>query len=221
MGSEDLFHKRKAKISANLERRKAKRATYQKVLIVCEGEKTEPNYFKELVSYYELNTANVEIDGSCGSSPKNVFIKALELYSIEENRGDPFDRVYCVFDKDTHSTYNETVTAINNHKPRDIFFHVTSVPCFEFWLILHFNPTTKPYEPAGKNSAADLVIRDLKQYIPEYEKGDAGIFKQLHPQIEFAKANAIRVNRQVEQSDTDNPSTHINDLIHYLQNLKS
>ena len=43
MGSEDLFYKRKAKISADLERRKAKRARYQKVLIVCEGEKTEPN----------------------------------------------------------------------------------------------------------------------------------------------------------------------------------
>ncbi|EPJ43909.1 MAG: csm2 protein [Osedax symbiont Rs1] len=221
MGSENLFHKRKAKISTDLERRKAKRATYQKVLIVCEGEKTEPNYFKELVAYYQLNTANVEIDGSCGSSPKNVLIKALELYSIEENRGDPFDRVYCVFDKDTHSTFGDTVTTINNHKPRDIFFHASSVPCFEFWLILHFNPTTKPYEPTGKNSAADLVIRDLKQYIPGYKKGDAGIFKQLHPQTEFAKANAIRVNRQAKQSNTDNPSTHIIDLIHYLQNLKS
>ena len=65
------------------------------------------------------------------------------------------------------------------------------------------------------------MIRDLKQYIPEYEKGDAGIFKQLHPQIEFAKASAVRVNVQAEQNDTDNPSTQIGDLIDYLQNLKS
>ena len=45
MGSEDLFHKRKAKSAEQLERRKAKRSPYEKVLIVCEGEKTEPNYF--------------------------------------------------------------------------------------------------------------------------------------------------------------------------------
>ena len=45
MGSEDLFHKRKAKAADSLKRRKAKRSSYDKVLIVCEGEKTEPNYF--------------------------------------------------------------------------------------------------------------------------------------------------------------------------------
>ncbi len=136
MGSEDLFHKRKAKASAELGRRKAKRESYEKVLIVCEGEKTEPNYFRELVAYYELNTANVEIDGKCGSSPKNVYKRALELYTTEENRGDPFDRVYCVFDKDTHSTYQETLTAISSQSPKRGFFHVTSVPCFEYWLFL-------------------------------------------------------------------------------------
>ena len=34
MGSQDLFHKRKAKLANNLERKKAKRDSYDKVLIV-------------------------------------------------------------------------------------------------------------------------------------------------------------------------------------------
>ena len=59
MGTVNLFHKRKAKAADGLERRKAKRESYDKVLIVCEGEKTEPNYFNELINFYKLNTANV------------------------------------------------------------------------------------------------------------------------------------------------------------------
>jgi hypothetical protein len=43
MGSEDLFHKRKARSANKLARKKANRASYDRILIVCEGEKTEPH----------------------------------------------------------------------------------------------------------------------------------------------------------------------------------
>ncbi|MBE8232515.1 MAG: hypothetical protein HAW67_02180 [Endozoicomonadaceae bacterium] len=36
MGSEDLFHKRKARSANKLARKKAKRASYDRVLIVCD-----------------------------------------------------------------------------------------------------------------------------------------------------------------------------------------
>ena len=48
MGSDDLFHKRKARTAELHRRRVARRAPYDRVLIVCEGAKTEPNYFKWL-----------------------------------------------------------------------------------------------------------------------------------------------------------------------------
>lgn len=44
MGSDQLFHRRKAKKAAALRREAQKRAPYDLVLIVCEGGKTEPNY---------------------------------------------------------------------------------------------------------------------------------------------------------------------------------
>ena len=221
MGSKDLFHKRKAKASADLGRKKAKRSLYDKVLIVCEGEKTEPNYFRGLISHYELNSANVAIDGRCGSSPKSVYKRTLDLYTIEKNKGDPFDRVYCVFDKDTHTTYVETVASINSKKPKDVFFHVTSVPCFEYWILLHFDPTTRTFQSTSNYSAADNVIRELKQYLPDYEKGNTGLFDSLFPQLDFALANATRVNRQADHNETDNPTTQIGVLVEYLRNLKS
>jgi len=41
MGSDDLFRKRKAALE-----RKVREREQRRILIVCEGEKTEPNYFK-------------------------------------------------------------------------------------------------------------------------------------------------------------------------------
>ncbi len=102
MGTDNLHHKRKAKQVSRLQRQNAKRKPYDKVLIVCEGEKTEPNYFNELKDHYEINTANIEIDGNCGSSPKSVVNHAINLYTKECDTDNGFDRVYCVFDKDSH-----------------------------------------------------------------------------------------------------------------------
>lgn len=220
MGSDNIFHKRKAKAKTDLDRTKAKRSPYDKVLIMCEGEKTEPNYFNELIDFYKLNSANVEVDGSCGSSPKSIFEKAFKLFKKEEGKGDRYDKIYCVFDKDTHETYEETIERIAAIKPKGIFFHINSIPCFEYWLILHYVYSTKPYGSTSSKSIAEMVLRDLKTYMPDYEKGDAGVFMKLHPQIGFAKSNAIRAESQARENHTDNPSTKIYALVDYLQKLK-
>ena len=105
MGSDDLFKKRKAKKLKDHQRKVAMRKPYDRVLIVCEGEKTEPSYFMELREYYGLHTANIEITGECGSSPTTILAKAKELFNKAKQDGNPFDRVYCIFDKDEHTTY--------------------------------------------------------------------------------------------------------------------
>lgn len=219
-GSEDLFHKRKAKAADKLERRKAKRDSYDKVLIVCEGGKTEPNYFIELVDHYEINSANVAIDGSCGSSPRSVYERAHSLYQAEAIKGDPFDRVYCVFDKDSHDTYDETLTRIASEKPSSTFYATTSIPCFEYWLLLHFRYTTKPYARAGSSSIGNEVLKDLVAVMPEYEKGGQKLFASLFGQLEYAKSNSVRTLQEANDNHTDNPSTNVHELVEYLQDIK-
>ncbi len=221
MGSDNIFHKRKAKSANQLERRAAKRSSYEKVLIVCEGEKTEPNYFRGCIQFYNLNTANVEVDGTCGSSPKSVCDRAVDLREVEVERGDPYDRVYCVFDRDAHETYYETVERISKFKPRNIFYAAVSVPCFEYWLLLHFKYTTKPYAATGNLSVGDVVLKELKEVIPKYKKNDNNIFNSLFLKIKTAKKNAARSLKDAKNNNTDNPSTNIHKLIGYLQNLKN
>lgn len=220
MGTDNLFHKRRAKAADQLERRKARRSSYEKVLIVCEGEKTEPNYFNELIQFYELNTANVEIDGTCGSSPISVLERALDLKRLEETKGDPFDKIYCVFDKDSHSTYDEALRQISEYPQKGLIHATISVPCFEYWLLLHFRYTTKPYAACGSSSIANEVLKELKCVMPEYKKGSHNIYIFLADQVEFAKENAARAVEQAKANHTDNPITYVHKLVEYLQRLK-
>lgn len=215
MGTDNLHHRRKAKKVNELNRKKPQKSPYDKVLIVCEGEKTEPNYFKELVNHYKINTTNVEIDGSCGSSPISVVNRAIEL-DQETAKGNSYDKVYCVFDRDNHETYTKALECLSRKRK---FFHATSIPCFEYWLILHFKFTTKPYSSTGKTSSGDKAFHDLKEYIPDYEKGSQGIFSKLINKLDSAIKNAKQAKQQAEENKTDNPSTLVHELIDYLRNI--
>ena len=86
MAKDNLFHKRKARAAIDLHRRKAKREPYAKVLIVCEGEKTEPYYFNNLKNHHALNNANVEITGESSSSPVGIFQYAQQRYLTKRQR---------------------------------------------------------------------------------------------------------------------------------------
>ena len=56
-----------------LARKREKRSTYDRILIVCEGTKTEPNYFKEIQVHFRLQTANVQVEPSqLGTSPSKL-----------------------------------------------------------------------------------------------------------------------------------------------------
>ena len=146
-----------------------------------------------------------------------AFLNAL--WTAEGKKGDPYDRVYFVFDKDSHASYEETVTKISQHKPKDVFHAAVSTPCFEYWLLLHFKFTTRPYTAIEKSSIAEVVINELKEFMPDYEKGSNKIFSSLFSQVEFAKNNAARSLEHAKCSHTDNPTTYIHELVTYLQNL--
>ncbi len=73
MGTDNLFHKRKAKAAEAHSRKKASRKPYERILIVCEGEKTEPLYFAALRRALGLHPANVVIaDKKRGLDPASL-----------------------------------------------------------------------------------------------------------------------------------------------------
>ena len=97
-----------------LERKKGRRASYDRILIVSEGSKTEPNYFGEIRMAYSLPTANVVARPSqYGSAPVQVvqYAKALFEHGDSHKNIQPraFERVYAVFDRDDHASYTEAL----------------------------------------------------------------------------------------------------------------
>jgi hypothetical protein len=213
---------KRSRSTAFPKRRSPKREPYDRVLIVIEGRNTELYYFQALIDHLKLSTANVEVDPESGSAPQSVVQYAKQRYKNSVNSGDAFDRVYCVFDKDQHPGYPDAVNAVKIARPANIFYLSHSVPCFEYWLLLHFEYTARPYNRRGQHSPCKCVTDDLRQYLPDYDKGDRNTFSEkLLPLVQTALANAERANREAEQHDTDNPSTRVNLLVQYLYGLKS
>jgi len=206
----------------SLQRRKPQREAYDRVLIVCEGAKTEPNYLRELQAHYQLSSANLQITGEGGSAPKSVVDLAIRLFDQDPD----YDSVFCVFDRDGHATYDEAIQRIRDKKlirrvgKRKIgiarFEAIVSVPCFEYWVLLHYEDTTAPM-----HRYADLLHRLHR--VPgfeTYDKGARGLFAMTRGQLEMALARADRANEAGRQAGTDNPSTQMPTLIRYLMQLR-
>lgn len=210
------------KNKGKLQRRKPQREPYDRVLIVCEGSKTEPNYLRELVATRQLSSANVQITGEGGSAPKSVVELAIKLFEEDPD----YDTVFCVFDRDGHATFDEALQRIRGKKlvrrtgKRKIgearFEAVVSVPCFEYWILLHYEDTTAPM-----HRYADLLHRLHRvEGFETYDKGSRGLFAKTQDRMEAALARADRANATAQKVGTDNPSTQMPALIRYLLQLR-
>lgn len=213
MGSDDLFHKRKAKAAKELQRLEATKKTYDRVLIVCEGEKTEPIYFQALIDDYELSTANVKVEPSPSTCPLK-----LVQYAIECNQDGEYDKVYCVFDKDRHTYYPNALRELAAHS--NVVIAANSVPCFEYWIFLHFEYTTAPFYGHAKKSPGEEAVARLKNYIPDYTKGKGNVYETVKDYQKQAIKFANRANKAANAANTDNPMTNVVDLVVYLEELR-
>lgn len=222
MGSEDLFHKRKARAGAELQRQKRERARNKRYLIVCEGTKTEPHYFRDLLDDLGIRPQMVRIAPNDGVSPDRVVAHASALYEEDALAGDAYDTVYCVFDRDRHTTFDAAVQRTKDlnveGKP---FEAITSTPCFEFWLLLHFGYTAQPFHAAGKKSVGDQVVSALKTKsgFTKYGKGQKGVYAQLKDKLIDALTHAARLRKHGLATGSINPATDVDELIKAIQKL--
>jgi hypothetical protein len=84
-------------------------------LIVCEGEKTEPNYFKAFQKKLPLYTLEVEVVGTA----KNTLQVVEETLKIRSNSSKPCDSAWAVFDRDSFPSHKFD-TAIEKAKANNV-----------------------------------------------------------------------------------------------------
>jgi hypothetical protein len=220
MGSENLHHRIKQRTRDSFKRQISRRDPYDFVLIVCEGTKTEPYYLKALCDDLKLNNANIKVVG-LGADPLQIVERALKEY----NETKDYDRIFCVFDKDQHPNYQDAlikIKAIRQRPNKSIpIYSIVSVPCFEYWLLLHFIDSARPYNTASNKSPGDLLLNEIKSHIKDYQKGCKDIFYKTKPYLQVAIARARKISMQQEINGTDNPSTNMYELVEYLSSIKN
>lgn len=187
---------------------------YDTVLLVCEGEKTEPNYFKDMRAFHRLSTANVAVV-SPGADPVTLVEHAM-------GRTKDFNRVYCVFDGENADRAAKALALIaaSPEGKSGILRAVVSTPCFEVWMLLHFKFSTAPFSGTGSMTAGLSVVSALKQHIPGYSKSSAGLYTRLADKVSLAMANGRRLAKYNAASQSTNPATSMHDLVEYLRGLK-
>ena len=195
------------------------KAQYPVALIVCEGEKTEPEYLKALRKACDLNPANVKIVSADGNDPVSIVREAIETYHSNFNE---FDKVFCVFDRDGHVNYQQALDRVANSPlgRRGILTAITSVPCFEIWILLHYAYSSAPVTASGGRSACDNVVAAIHRHLPEYEKAFGDAFEKLAPMLDTAITHADWLAVHNRDTGSDNPATKVHELVKYLRSLK-
>lgn len=210
----------------DIARKAATRDSYDRILIVSEGAKTEPNYLTEIQQHYRLHSANIKvIPSSYGTDPFSVVTYAEDLFLKGDHdkqiRAKAFEQVYVVFDRDDHTTYHPALgkaASLNNKHKNDVrtettFKAIASVPSFELWLLLHFEDITAPLH-------RDEVMTHLKGHLPGYDKGQGGHFSSTMHLLEDAHKRAMVLEKSLTHHDDAGPYTDMHTLVELLTNLR-
>lgn len=205
--------------------KETRRASYARILIVTEGSKTEPLYFNDIRAAYRLHLANIAVCSSqVGTAPIQVVTYAHQLFEKGDLRQGirpkSFDQVYAVFDRDDHDSYFTALDKAkslngklkNDDKQQVAFNAIASIPCFELWLLLHYENIQAPIH-------RDEVIQRLKQSIPNYEKSMDGVFATTKDLLTVATQRAQALANQFSAYSAPEPYTAIVDLLTLLINL--
>jgi len=198
----------------DLQRRKWIVEPRPRVLVCCEGAVTEPSYLNDLKSKLRIRLVHIEVVPS-GSDPKTLVDGAVERKQQAERNARrekddnlKYDEVWCVFDVDAHEHIPDAKQKAGANKIN----LAISNPCFELWLLLHFQDQRGHIERHQAQSAC-------RGYMPGYEKEVP--FDLVYPHHQEAVDRAVALDQwQQEQGRTgENPSTGVHRLTERITEL--
>ncbi|MCI8626662.1 MAG: RloB domain-containing protein [Lachnospiraceae bacterium] len=226
MGTDELFKKRRA--ARKKRQHDIRTPQANSYLIITEGTRTEPFYFKGLQKL---------IQETIGGTIQVVEVPAIDIYGegcatgklIEEARQLVkkakifYQNVWIVFDKDDFEDFDQAIQEgeANGYKI------AWSNQSFEYWLYLHFHYSDSALhrkEWAGKLTE---VFKEYQLGNGVYQKNDSNIYQVVdtYGGVEVAIRNAKRRMSTFEK-DRDKPSQYdpgttvyqlVEELKQYLQ----
>ena len=213
------------------ERKQGTRDQIVKFLIVCEGKKTEPNYFKALIDECKSQNNGAKIDkqrtivsivakiGAGAVGTGNLVNKAKKLKDEYKRKQQiHFDRVWLVFDKDEFPDFNKAIEDAKKEKMNCAW----SNGAFELWFLLHFQNGFEGKCKDYVNKIESILKKKLKKTDFSYEKNDKDFYQilQEHGDEEQAikRARKLRENMGKKKNyATHNPRTEVDLLVDELR----
>ena len=186
----------------DLTRRTDAREPRPYILIVCEGTKTEPQYFKG----FRLTNAVVKVR----PTGKDTVDVVHEADRLRNDREEGYDQVWCVFDRDSFPP-QRFLDALRLAGSLGIEVAYSNA-CFEVWFLLHF------YDHTASLTPHDCCQKLSKLMGQPYMKGRLGIYDLLQKQQPDAVKRAERLlcGCSPPRPESDNPSTTVHLLVKEL-----
>lgn len=186
-------------------------------LIVCEGEKTEPNYFRSFPIKVGKIVYDIEFEGG-GISTLKVVEKAIEFRNKSKQK---YDRVWAVFDKDSFkpSSFNSAIFKAKSNGIECAW----SNEAFELWYLLHFHNRVRAMSRDEYKKAIEDAVNDKlgnKKRSFKYKKNDPNMFALLNKlgSQDLAIKWASDLNNKIEGEAfaNYNPNTQVFKLVEEL-----
>jgi len=144
------------------------------IIIAVEGAKTETNYFEAVNAVYRSSRFRIHVipNFEDRSAPQHI-IKNLDFYK-NNNEIDENDFLFLVCDKDRWT--DSILSSILQLCRQKNYKFIVSNPCFELWLILHFQDLSilsqekqnKYFNNEKVNRNLRYIASKLKEFLPGY-----------------------------------------------------
>lgn len=222
MGSDDLFKKRR-------EARKQRRHEYKtpkanSFLIVTEGKRTEPLYFKGIQKLIKekvggrvdvVETPLIDIQGEGCATGKLIEITER----IVKEAKIIYQNVWVVFDKDDFEDFDQAIEA-GVDKGYKIAWSNQS---FEYWLYLHFEYSDSALHRDDWNKKLDEIFEQYQLGDGTYKKNYEDIYNLLNSfdgvntAIKNAKRRMESFRNGVDKPSKYDPGTMVYKLVQDLK----
>ena len=199
----------------SLERKIDIRPERERILIVCEGAKTEPNYFKRIQQTLPPQVVEICIQGE-GANTQSLVDRAKNHRDSKKETDYPYDEVWVVFDRDSFdpSQFDNAIHSAETTGMKAAW----SNEAFEIWYILHFE--------ARQTGMSRIEYEDcLTEYLETpYKKNDPDMYSKLVAKGDESKAvqrakSLLSSHNGIPHHDA-NPCTKVNELVEKLNSFK-
>jgi RloB-like protein len=185
------------------------------IRLVCEGSTTEPNYFNGLLRAQGLKISDAAYKPK-DHSPMGIAKEAKRIYQEAVKAKIPKNKILigAIFDHDGHANLANAIEMLRDTPIQVGFSHI----CFEFWVLLHFEKTSRSFRNC------DEVIRYIQEnHDAQYSKNNDH-FERLNKRIPTAIAHAKWLCDTHWQYDERpiwqlNPYTNIHEILQTIEEM--